>query len=187
MPGNDWLSDRETWLSALTWLGLLLAAAGCYRRRYRVAAAGVVCLAAGWGVPPEMRKAAFVETRLDELRPTFQFQEWHYRHMRAPQHVVWRKMRSHWLIGSALRAGFRIAEEAEGCELVLAKQVFPPAEAYMNILLEPTNRGTTVVSTETRVYAESAWAAHRFAVYWRVIYPGSAALRMALLWAMEAK
>jgi len=59
------------------------------------------------------------------------------------------------------------------------------ADATINFLFEPTNRGTTVISTETRVYAGNVWAARGFAMYWRVIYPGSALLRVVWLRAVE--
>jgi len=59
----------------------------------------------------------------------------------------------------------------------------PPgfALATMNYLVRPNGRGGSVVSTETRVFANSPSARRRFAVYWRVIYPGSATIRRMFL------
>jgi len=53
------------------------------------------------------------------------------------------------------------------------------ALAAMNFRLEgdEAEPGTTVVTTETRVYATDANSRDRFARYWRVIYPGSALIR----------
>jgi hypothetical protein len=45
--------------------------------------------------------------------------------------------------------------------------------------------GGSLLSTETRVYASSADARRRFAVYWRLIYPGSAIIRRMWLRAIE--
>lgn len=47
--------------------------------------------------------------------------------------------------------------------------------------------GRSFVSTETRVYANSASARRRFAAYWRVIYPGSALIRRGWLGAIERR
>jgi hypothetical protein len=44
----------------------------------------------------------------------------------------------------------------------------------MNVLVTPDEKGGSMVSTETRVFASSPQAKRRFAAYWRVIYPGSA-------------
>lgn len=189
MPGNDWLSDRETWLSALVWVGLALLFVAAMRRGRRLALAGAACLLVGWGIAPLEREVPLMETRLDEARPRFQFQEWHYRHVRAPQHVVYRAMKELAAEDAVawLWREFRVVEEAEGCEIVLGRKVVAGAEATINFLFEPTNRGTTVISTETRVYAADAWAARGFAMYWRVIYPGSALLRVAWLKAVERR
>ncbi len=61
------------------------------------------------------------------------------------------------------------------------------ALATMNDLIEPASGGATVVSTETRVYATDAPARQRFAMYWRIIYPGSALLRRTWLRALRVK
>ncbi len=55
----------------------------------------------------------------------------------------------------------------------------PPgfAVAGMNFLVTPDGKGGSIVTTETRVYANSDPARRRFAAYWRVIYPGSALIR----------
>lgn len=61
------------------------------------------------------------------------------------------------------------------------------ALAVMNFLVKPDGRGGTDLSTETRVYATSCDARRRFAVYWRVIYPGSAIIRRMWLRAIRAR
>ena len=59
------------------------------------------------------------------------------------------------------------------------KAGFPPGfvAAAMNFLVTPDGPNSTVVSTETRVFANTATTKRRFARYWRVIYPGSALIR----------
>ena len=51
------------------------------------------------------------------------------------------------------------------------------ALAAMNFAVRPDGEGGSVVSTETRVHSNSPGARRRFAMYWRVIYPGSAIIR----------
>ena len=111
------------------------------------------------------------------------------------------------LIDVALRGGFvRLADDAPR-ELVigtvvaappgtrgrLTPQVFqgtlPPgfALASMNFLVTPDGPNGSLVSTETRVFANSPAARRRFAAYWRVIYPGSAIIRRMWLRAIRQR
>jgi hypothetical protein len=59
--------------------------------------------------------------------------------------------------------------------------------ATMNFVVTPDGGNGSVVSTETRVFANSAPARRRFAVYWRVIYPGSAIIRRMWLRAIQRR
>ena len=59
--------------------------------------------------------------------------------------------------------------------------------ATMNYVVTPTAGRGSVVSTETRVFANGAAARRRFAAYWRVIYPGSALIRRMSLRAVERR
>jgi hypothetical protein len=61
------------------------------------------------------------------------------------------------------------------------------AKAVINFLVADEGGGFTRLSTETRVYATDPWTARRFAVYWRLIYPGSALLRRNWLAAIERR
>jgi hypothetical protein len=69
------------------------------------------------------------------------------------------------------------------------QQPLPPgfALAAMNYIVTPDASGGSVVSTETRVFANSPSARRRFAAYWRVIYPGSALIRRMMLRAVERR
>ena len=60
------------------------------------------------------------------------------------------------------------------------------ALAAMNFLLEDASPGCRV-STETRVSTTDATTARRFALYWRVIYPGSALIRRMWLRAIRRR
>ncbi len=60
------------------------------------------------------------------------------------------------------------------------------AKAAMNFRIEELKVGRCRLTTETRVFA-TAGARRRFAVYWRLIYPGSAFLRRMWLQAIQER
>jgi hypothetical protein len=80
-----------------------------------------------------------------------------------------------------------------GAHGTLTPQTFktrlPPgfALAAMNFAVAPDGPDASVVSTETRVFANSTSARRRFARYWRVIYPGSALIRRMWLRAIRKR
>jgi hypothetical protein len=59
--------------------------------------------------------------------------------------------------------------------------------AGMNFRVLPDQRGGSLVSTETRVNANSDSARRQFAAYWRVIYPGSSLIRRMWLRAIARR
>jgi hypothetical protein len=61
------------------------------------------------------------------------------------------------------------------------------ALATMNFLVTPDKRGGSIVSTETRVYANDPSVVRWFAVYWRVIHPGSDIIRRMWLRAIKRR
>jgi hypothetical protein len=61
------------------------------------------------------------------------------------------------------------------------------ALAAMDFVVRPDGQNGSIVSTETRVYANSDAARRRFAAYWRVIYPGSAIIRRMWLRAIKRR
>jgi hypothetical protein len=67
----------------------------------------------------------------------------------------------------------------------------PPAEGFtvatMNFVVTENGPGRSLVSTETRVFANGPAARRRFAAYWRVIYPGSALIRRMWLRAIRRR
>jgi len=59
--------------------------------------------------------------------------------------------------------------------------------ATMNFLVTPDGRGGSNVSTETRVFAATDSTQRRFAVYWRIIHPGSDIIRRGWLRAIRKR
>ena len=59
--------------------------------------------------------------------------------------------------------------------------------ATMNFIVTPDGSGGSVVSTETRVFANTPSARRQFAAYWRIIYPGSAVIRRMWLRAIQRR
>ena len=69
------------------------------------------------------------------------------------------------------------------------KASLPPgyALAAMNFVVRPEGPNASIVSTETRVFANSPESRRRFARYWRLIYPGSAIIRRMWLRAIRKR
>ena len=61
------------------------------------------------------------------------------------------------------------------------------ALAIMNFTITRGDNGTSIVTTETRVYATDAPTRRGFGIYWRIIYPGSAFLRRMWLRAIRQR
>ena len=61
------------------------------------------------------------------------------------------------------------------------------APAAMNFRIEDAGPAACTLTTETRVYATDASTRRRFALYWRVIYPGSALIRRMWLRAIARR
>ena len=59
--------------------------------------------------------------------------------------------------------------------------------ATMSFVVTADGPGRSLVSTETRVFANSPSARRQFAAYWRVIYPGSAIIRWMWLRAIDRR
>ncbi len=111
------------------------------------------------------------------------------------------------LLDVATRNGFMYLADDSSREIVVGTVVVAPPEgrgaltpqtfktplppgfalAAMNFLVTPDGPNASIVSTETRVFANSASARRRFARYWRVIYPGSALIRRMWLRAVQRR
>lgn len=119
--------------------------------------------------------------------------------LNAPEHLP--------LLDVAVRGGFIALSETANREVVVGTILTAPrgmqfertpaaframeqpgiAKAGMNFLIEPDGSGGCVVTTETRVVATDASTRRAFAVYWLVIYPGSALIRRMWLRAVKRR
>jgi hypothetical protein len=61
------------------------------------------------------------------------------------------------------------------------------AKAAFNMYAQPSAGGGTLLTSETRIQATDGHARRSFRRYWRVIYPGSAAIRRAWLRAIRRR
>ncbi len=80
-----------------------------------------------------------------------------------------------------------------------AKQTISDAESYrafnergyakvvLNFLIEDAGNNKVKLTTQTRVLGTDAVAKRNFGIYWRIIYPGSALIRITLLQAIKAR
>lgn len=71
----------------------------------------------------------------------------------------------------------------DACEFVAFEEP-GYAKAAMNFFVEPADRDT-LLTTETRIMTTDSASRQQFGRYWRVIYPGSAAIRRS--WLQAAK
>ena len=100
------------------------------------------------------------------------------------------------ILDVALRSGFVALGDEPGREIVFGtalrlgpRGANPPrfAKTAMNFLVEEEEGGWCRLATETRVLGTDDDARRRFAVYWRVIYPGSALIRRMWLRAVKER
>lgn len=93
------------------------------------------------------------------------------------------------VIGTIVGAppGTRRPEPFGGAEFLQVTSRPGFAMAAMNFRMEERAAGSTMLTTETRVFATDRAALRRFTPYWRTIYPASAILRMTWLRAIKAR
>ncbi|HKO56941.1 MAG TPA: hypothetical protein VJ276_13785 [Thermoanaerobaculia bacterium] len=142
--------------------------------------------------PPERVYDAILRVRADEIT-LFRTLTWIRRCGRdLPEGILNAGNRAS-LIDVALRGGFTRLADDPPRELVIGTAVIgrphqpDSAFAAMNFLVLPDGAGGSLVTTETRVFANSDQARRRFSWYWRVIYPGSALIRRMWLRAIERR
>jgi hypothetical protein len=156
--------------------------------------------------PPQRVFDAIKQVRADEIL-LFRTLTWMRRGGRpAPANILNPGSRDP-IVTVATKGGFVILAEDAPRELVLGaivaaprgprarltsaafREPFPPgyALAAMNFLVTPDGPASSIVSTETRVFANSPEARRRFAAYWRAIYPGSALIRRMWLRAIDRR
>lgn len=113
------------------------------------------------------------------------------------------------LLDVATRTTFVLLEEETPHELVVGTVIAAPRDerasgrltadlfrrthgpgvvlATMNFVVVPENGGRSMVSTETRISANSPSALRQFGVYWRLIHPGSDIIRRMWLRAIRER
>lgn len=91
------------------------------------------------------------------------------------------------ILAVATRSGFRVLAEDAPRELVLATRIAPGTIAVMNFLITPKPGGGVRLSTETRVHATTSRERRAFAIYWRIIHPGSDIIRRMWLRAIRQR
>ena len=89
------------------------------------------------------------------------------------------------ILAVALTGGFTVLGERPSEEIVIGVRVRPDVSAAMNFAVSPEADGWVRLSTETRVFAATPAALRGFTVYWRLIYPGSALIRVEWLRAIK--
>jgi hypothetical protein len=87
----------------------------------------------------------------------------------------------------ATRTSFRYLALDSPREVVVGTWVAPGTLATMNFLVADNGRGGSHLSTETRVFADSDAMRRRFAIYWRIIHPGSDIIRRSWLQAIKRR
>jgi hypothetical protein len=139
--------------------------------------------------PPPRVFDAIRSVRADEIR-FFRTLTWIRRGGRRLPESILNAGDSTSILDVALRTSFERLADDPPRELVVATTLGAPprhAQATMNFLVQPDRSGGSLVSTETRVFANDDGARRRFEVYWRVIYPGSALIRRMWLHAIKRR
>jgi hypothetical protein len=138
--------------------------------------------------PPEVVFEAVRRVRADEIR-LFSLLTWIRRGGRSLPEGVLNPGNREPLLDVITRSGFVWLANDPPRELVVGTAVIAPrgyAIAAMNFAVRPEGTGS-LVTTETRIYANSSHSKRRFTAYWRIIYPGSAIIRRMWLRAIEKR
>jgi hypothetical protein len=91
------------------------------------------------------------------------------------------------ILAVALSGGFTILGERPSEEIVIGVRVAPDISGAMNFKVSSDSDGWVRLSTETRVFAATPAALRDFTLYWRLIYPGSALIRIEWLRAIKTR
>ncbi len=174
----------------------------------------VVLIAGLW--PAGEHRAANIASRLDEIMPRWQFEERHEIRIAASPERIYAAIRqvtageirffqilttircmgrcreresilhapdAKPILDVATGSGFRILADDAPRELVFGTRVALHTFAVMNFRVEPDGR----LTTETRVHAGTDAARRSFAIYWRIIRPGSGIIRRSWLEAIKRR
>jgi hypothetical protein len=164
--------------------------------------------------PAREERATRTESHIDEIMPLWQFEEHHEIQINAPPERIWTAIRdvapreirlfqtltairrfgrssgenilnapdTKPILDVATHSGFHVLVDDPPRELVLGTHVAPQALAVMNFRLDGTR-----LTTETRVFAQTDKSRRSFAIYWRLIRPGSGIIRRSWLEAIKRR
>lgn len=186
------------------------------RRGVALFAAGIVFVLIAGCWPAGERRVAIASSRLDRIMPWWQFEERHEIRIAASPERIYAAIRqvtageirffriltaircmgrcreresilhapdAKPILDVATRSGFRMLADDSPRELVFGTRVSPHTFAVMNFRVEPDGR----LTTETRIHAGTDAARRSFAVYWRIIRPGSGIIRRSWLEAIKRR
>ena len=157
--------------------------------------------------PPETVYAAVRQVTAREIK-LFRILTWiRSPHIGKPAESILAPPADDPVLDVALRSGFFLLANAPPQEMVVGTilgrapyggQIPSPAgfnsfnrpghaKAVMNFHISTQANGWVTLTTETRVLATNERAKRRFGRYWRVIYPGSALIRVMWLKAIKAR
>jgi hypothetical protein len=186
------------------------------RRAAALFATGIVLVLIALLWPAREERVTTVASKLDEIMSRWQFVERHEIRIAAPPERIYSAIRdvtareirffqiltaircmgrcretesilhapaAKPILDVALRSGFRILIDDAPRELVIGTRVAPRTLAVMNFHVD----GDGLVTTETRVFAETDAARRKFAIYWRFIRPGSGIIRRSWLEAIKRR
>ena len=160
----------------------------------------------GVAAPPERVFDAITRVRAEDIR-FFRTLTWIRRGGRSVPESILNAGPGEPLLDVATRSGFIWLGNEAPREVVIGTAVLAPrgwrekltpeafleplppgfALAGMNFLVAPCGLNGSVITTETRVFANNRSACRRFAMYWRLIYPGSAIIRRMWLRAIARR
>ena len=164
--------------------------------------------------PSREEHATRIESHIDEIMPRWQFEEHHEIQIDAPPDRIWAAIRdvtpreirlfqtltairrfgrsggenilnapeAKPILDVATHSGFLVLVDDAPRELVMGVHAAPQALAVMNFRLDGTQ-----LTTETRVFAQTDEARRAFAIYWRLIRPGSGIIRRSWLEAIKRR
>jgi len=174
----------------------------------------LVLIAMFWPAPEE--RVTTVVSGLDEFMPRWQFDEKHEIRINASQRDIYWAIRkvtapeiryfnlltsirclgrcrekesilhapaAKPIIDVALNSGFMVMVDDFPRELAIGSHVAPQTFALMNFRIDTDGH----VTTETRVFARTDAARRKFAIYWRLIRPGSGIIRRSWLEAIKRR
>jgi len=186
------------------------------RHAMTVAVGGIafVLIALTW--PASEERVAIANSKLDARMPRWQFAERHEIRIAAPPERIYSAVRNvtaseirffqlltsircmgrcrekesilhappaRPILDVAVGSGFRLLDDDAPQELVIGTRVAPRTLALMNFHVDRDG----LVTTETRVFAETDAARRKFAIYWRFIRPGSGIIRRSWLAAIKRR